>query len=315
MSQTNERYHHLLAANRWLHSLHRHKITPSEFLYISSFLVNFIVGKLLHLFSQKEEVYNYYNDKGNVFNQYFVKKGWGWTTLVIVFFYTMKALPAVSSTPLKKGGDTEAPNKAGKTLKITVSHLLVALFRYFVATFWWILFTQWCFGIPLMDKVFLLTGGKCGRIPLDNLSKFMNGKLLDLQFLKKIDELYESTAVSSQQCRKLRGSWEGGHDPLGHVFLLVHSSLYLFFEVKEHWGGLGRLVNDVRRTFRREQPTLDAVSFLRRNPEVPIILLMALWWFMLLMTNMYFHLLAEKLVGLAFGYFGVVVMYLVPRWM
>lgn len=315
MTETQERYHHLVTVNGWLHSLHHHKITPSEFLYIASFLFNFIVGKVLHLFSQKEEVYNYYNDKGNVFNQYFVKKGWGWTTLLITFFYVIKAIPAKASKSSVKGGDRGVSAKSPKYLPVTWSHLLGAAFRYIVATVWWILFTQWCFGVPLMDKVFLLTGGKCGRIPSENVSSFIKGKVLDLNLLKKIDELYESTALSSQQCRRLRGSWEGGHDPLGHVFLLVHSSLYLFFEIKEHWGGLNHLVGDVRLMFRRDQHKLNAVAFIIRNPDVPLILLMSLWWFMLLMTNMYFHLLAEKLVGLAFGYFGIVAMYIVPRWL
>ena len=43
--------------------------------------------------------------------------------------------------------------------------------------------------------------------------------------------------------------------------------------------------------------------------------LIGLWWFMLLMTNIYFHLSLEKLVGLGFGYIGVAGLYWIPRWL
>lgn len=311
MLSPNSRYQHLTLIDGYINELRRHKITPSEVIYILSFVFNFATGKLLHLFSQKEEVYNYYNNKGNIFNQYFVKKGWGWTTAVILFFYIVKFTYAKSSSGKSTGSASERTHQH----KLSTIHLLSATFRYLCATFWWILFTQWCFGLPIMDKVFLSTGGKCARITEDRITAHLKGKLIDSKIFRKIDEIYESSSVSSMVCRRLRGSWEGGHDPLGHVFLLVHSSLYLFFEMKEHWRGFGALLGDLSRLFQLKNRRLGVWTFLKQNPEAPLILLMALWWFMLLMTNMYFHLLGEKLVGLAFGYFGIFVVYLVPRWL
>lgn len=310
MLTTNSRYHHLTLLDGYLNNVRRHRITPSELTYILSFVFNFATGKLLHLFSQKEEVYNYYNNKGNIFNQYFVKKGWGWTTAVILFFYIVK----VSFTNIRSGKPTDDTLERTHTRRLSTIHLLGAAFRYFCATLWWVLFTQWCFGLPIMDKVFLLTGGKCTGISEEKIASHLNGKLLDSKVFQKIDQIYESSSVSSMVCRRLRGSWEGGHDPLGHVFLLVHSSLYLFFEMKQHWSGFGALIGDIRLLFQLGNRRLNVWAFLKRNPEAPLILLMALWWYMLLMTNMYFHLLAEKLVGLAFGYFGIFVVYLAPRW-
>ncbi|WPK25189.1 hypothetical protein PUMCH_002493 [Australozyma saopauloensis] len=304
-----QRYHHLSRINTLFNVFHRHKLSTAEVLYIGSFVLNFITGKLLHVLSQKEEVYNYYNDKGNIFNQYFVKKGWAWTTLGVFFFYIVKAIQG----SLDSTGGVNDKNGHGK--RMTVARLCTAALRYVVATVWWILFTQWCFGVPIMDKVFLFTGGKCASISEDRLLRYLKGKLLDHKIFLKLDTIYESTTVSSQVCRRLRGSWEGGHDPLGHVFLLVHSSLYLFFELTEHWNGASSLFSDFRRIFGSKKTRLGVWSFVKQNPEVPLLMLMALWWFMLLMTNMYFHLLAEKLVGLAFGYFGVFLVYIAPRWL
>lgn len=261
------------------------RITIYELLYILSFAVNFVVGKTLHVFSLKEEVYNYYNDKGNVFNQVFVKKGWGWTTLVITIFYAIRVVKSERKVPLVVG----------------------AILRWLVATFWWVLFTQWCFGLPIMDKVFLWTGGKCANIAGDRIAS--------LAFVQLVSQLveeafYESTQISSSTCRRLRGTWEGGHDPLGHVFLLVHSSLYLFHEIQTSWPGWLNLMARLRSSRARG----GVVATVLDTPSLVVVWLLAMWWFMLLMTNMYFHSLAEKIMGLLAGYLGVFAVYYVPRY-
>ncbi|KAF3985125.1 hypothetical protein FT663_05262 [Candidozyma haemuli var. vulneris] len=262
----------------------RWRVSLAEVAFVLSFALNFAVGKLLHLYSEQSEVYNYYNDKGNVFNQLFVKKGWAWTTLVVIFFYAV-----IFSRRRKELGP-----------KTVIS----AIVRYLVATFWWTLFTQWCFGLPIMDRVFVYTGGKC--VAPD--SKHWG------HLFEEVDGLFHSQRISSFACRAIQGKWEGGHDPSGHVFLLVHSSLYLFFEIKPYWKGWQQFTRNVARL---RGPNLPAkiIDTLNTTPQILAIVLLALWWFMLLMTNMYFHSIAEKLVGLAFGYIGVIVMYLIPRWL
>lgn len=283
---------HMATAKRTLSYLDTLKLTLAEAAYVSSFILNFILGKLLHVFSQKEEVYNYYNDKGNIFNQWFVKKGWGWTTFVIILFYSVE---------FSRRPDRRVMAKAAM--------------RWILATIWWILFTQWCFGHPIMDKVFLFTGGKCSNINQERLDRF-GGNGASFSLLQLLDGSFESRLVSSSTCRRLKGTWEGGHDPLGHVFLLVHSSLYLFHEIKPFWQGWASLLRNVQISVRASTKSLSerVTDIIRTTPQVAVVLLLALWWFMLLMTNMYFHLLAEKLVGLLFGYFGVVAVYYMPRW-
>lgn len=281
---------HMAKAKLALLSLSNVRCTVAEVSYAFSFVLNFVLGKLLHILSQHEEVYNYYNDKGNIFNQWFVKKGWAWTTIVVAIFYGV-----------------ELYRKPSRKI------VLRALIRWVLATGWWILFTQWCFGVPIMDKVFLWTGGKCGKVAAERI-----GRLDDLvvALFQQWDGHYESRLVSSATCRRMRGTWEGGHDPLGHVFLLVHSSLYLFHEIKPFWPGWTIFVRQIQANLRPLKSFVQRViALVQTTPQVVVVALLLLWWFMLLMTNMYFHLLAEKLVGLIFGYIGVVAVYYVPRWM
>lgn len=294
MSKNEQIYEHHMAQARSLGArLGRYKVAVLEFVFDLSFVLNFVLGKLVHMFSQQEEVYNYYNDKGNLFNQWFVKKGWAWTTLAAVFFYAV----TVSGTKQNK-----AKLLAG------------AVIRYAVATIWWILFTQWCFGLPIMDKVFVWTGGQCGNIPLDVFAQRVSGALVPL--FSESAGIYESRSISSYMCRRLKGSWEGGHDPLGHVFLLVHSSLYLFHEMHPFWPGWSTVLDSARglALVRRNNAGKHYLELVKKSPHVPVVMLLALWWFMLLMTNMYFHSLAEKLVGLLFGYAAALAVYYVPRW-
>lgn len=261
----------------------RLRVSLAELLFVASFALNFFLGKVLHLYSEQAEVYNYYNDKGNIFNQLFVKKGWAWTTIAVVYFYGNVLLR--------------------QHVKNVQNTLLLAFVRYAAATFWWYLFTQWCFGLPIMDKLFVYTGGKCVAT---------DGKHLSHLF-EELDGLFHSNKISSYACRKIKGSWEGGHDPLGHVFLMVHSSLYLFFEIMPYWRGWQQLKRDWQ-GLKSQTISGKVVQTFYTTPQVVVMLLMALWWFMLLMTNMYFHLIAEKLAGLWFGYIGIAAIYYIPRW-
>lgn len=282
----NPRYDEDLAKiNRLATSLTRFtKASIGEILFFISFAVNFILGKIIHLYSSEEEVYNYYNNKRNIFNQIFVKRGWGWTTVAIVILY---GIAVVKNNRRETNG------------RLVVG----ALIRYIIATVWWVFFTQWCFGLPIMDKIFIFTGGKCVSNEPQHWS---------LGFVET-NGRWESASTSLYGCRRVRGSWEGGHDPSGHVFLLVHLSLYLFQEIQPFWRGWLHLKSGLA-VIRPPQLAEKVSSLVKETPYVFAVFLMVLWWFMLLVTNMYFHSLAEKAVGLIFGYIGVLTVYYIPRW-
>lgn len=197
---------------------------------------------------------SYFSQKKNLFNVYFVKKAWFWTTLVYVAFII---------------GSKMACKKSSRYLG-SVSQIVA---RYAAATFWWVLFAQWFFGLPIMDRVFLLSGGNCEGLA-DTIVR-------------------EGKSISSAACKRAGGQWIGGHDPSGHVFLLVHSSLFLLFEML---------------------PYLMAESRPKLGPAHKAgLAILGLWAWMLLMTSIYFHSFTEKLVGLIWAYGQVVFVYVFAR--
>jgi hypothetical protein len=201
-----------------------------------------LLGQLVHIGRPEP---TYFSNSRNIFNQIFVKKGWLWTTIAFLILL----------------GDTAYVN-ASKRQKSPAHCIGQAFVRYFAATAWWIVFAQWLFGLPIMDRVFILTGGSCeGVTSISNI-----------------------TSVSSAYCRANGGIWTGGYDPSGHMFLLVHSSLFLWLEILPH-------LRD------RKAPLSIAVKL--------VVGLLALWGWMLLMTAVYFHSFPEKVVGLACGYVEV----------
>ncbi|RLV91409.1 FIT family protein scs3 [Spathaspora sp. JA1] len=269
------------------------RITVNEIIFLLSFIINLILGRLIHWTAPQEEVYSYFTDKRNILNQLFVKNGWLWTTVVIAIFY----ISILSHT-------RQQPRKT----KI-IRGLLI---RYGLITLWWILFTQWCFGLPIMDRIFVFTGGKCVA---ENVPSHHVGLFLNLGNGKS-----ESKLISSYSCKRIKGgSWEGGHDPSGHVFLLIHSSLYLFLETSQYWPGWMELINPLSEiAHNHEKSMIEKIKSviilgIKIHPHLLIIVLISFWWFMLLTTNIYFHSIGEKLVGMVYGYIGVVVVYFIPR--
>lgn len=277
----------------------------TELGFLGSFLVNFIVGKIIHFTAQSEEVNNYYNDKRNIFNRIFVKQGWFWTTIVMVIYYGILIYKNESSSA--------NPKKFNSTKVIKT-----AIRNYLITTLWWILFTQWCFGLPLMDKVFVWTGGSC-YVDHDKLTP--NHKLFSMFSAHADQDLTKglwSKSINSKTCRKLKGQWQGGHDPSGHVFLLTHSSIYLFFEMRQlgiSYGleNLKGMINRLTASKTWKQKFGVLGTHILANPSLLVMALISLWWYMLLMTNIYFHSILEKLVGLLCGY-CISVLYLLPRY-
>lgn len=188
---------------------------------------------------------SYFGEKRNIFNVIFVRQGWFWTTIAFI----------AHATHVHKNNNTT--NRQ--------SLLKQQILRYTLATVWWYAFSQWLFGLPIMDRVFVITGGTCEGVA-------------------------DGTAVTSAACRSHGGKWVGGHDPSGHSFLLVHSSLFLWFEIL---------------------PTLRKPAEAVPGAVKGVFALLGLWWWMLLMTSIYFHSFLEKIAGLTWGLIEVSVVYIV----
>ncbi|KAL8933101.1 MAG: hypothetical protein Q9211_005962, partial [Gyalolechia sp. 1 TL-2023] len=114
---------------------------------------------------------NYFALKKNVFNQYFVKVGWFWFSIAWAVWVgvgvgmVQKAGKAGQAERRRvvevddDDGDDKRPSSVDEGLVLTPQRLR-SLGRWAVATVWWMLVTQWCFGPALIDRGFRITGGQ-----------------------------------------------------------------------------------------------------------------------------------------------------------
>lgn len=336
---------------------------------------------------------NYFTQKRNFINQLFVKRGWGWTTVVLGFVVVKYVILRVSNGSTTITTATTATTATASTASTTVDNkekdgkekakfsvekqVLFILARFGAATTWWIFFTQWFFGHPLMDRIFIATGGKCTGIQDgDRLTRYITKNPLLKKFLKQVEEktgsylmpgpmvpegmlsdgndndnLKYEAQISSMVCRKIGGRWTGGHDPSGHCFLLIHSSLFLLFEVlplvpvllkdlfennvlfhklvkksqtaqlaleKISYRKIGNKAGDnisAAPVPEAKESQLQSFSKLILHPLVLVSLLVGLWSWMLLITTMYFHSLRELLAGAIAGYVEIVLVYVLPKFL
>lgn len=215
---------------------------------------------------------SYFARKSNLFNVYFVKRGWGWTTAALLAFVFLH--PAVA-----------APRVRAR-----------AVARWAVLTAWWALVTQWCWGAPLIDRGFRWTGGQCDIAALEVVAG-------------TADAAEVLTAVA---CKAVGGRWRGGHDISGHVFLLTLGSALLMHEVLwplARWAGWraeercvvmgdGALKGASVEADRAHAAGREAKPVLGYGGKFALgVLGLNLW--MLLMTAIYFHTWFEKVCGAA----------------
>lgn len=170
------------------------------------------------------------------------------------------------------------------------------IWRWALATAAWLAFVSWFFGPSLSSRIAVLSGAEC----VVHLPHVPTGGDVGAQVLSVPVEYCERrrpiTAAEHahlfQQAigvASIPDSWRGvprltrGHDVSGHVFLLSLSILTLVDDVAT--GG-----------------TFDALADRAQLAGgVATAALVALWYWMLLMTSVYFHAPLEKLSGLVVG--------------
>ncbi|CAG8925924.1 unnamed protein product [Penicillium salamii] len=253
----------------------------------------------LHL---SENPVNYFARKNNVFNVYFVKIGWLWTTAAFVSLLVFS--PLYSSSRPQSSSQQET--RFRRTLQ--------AVLRYALITTVWYLATQWFFGPAIIDRGFVATGGKCERALREVGNMGPGGSNpTDLE-----------TLFTAATCKAAGGAWRGGHDISGHVLMLVLATGLLAFE------GLGASAPAFLSRFSvtadvgRERKASDADS--NPTPESPeassfaqtwtlrlVWGVVGLGWWMLFMTAIWFHTWLEKWSGLLIALSAVYTIYILPR--
>jgi hypothetical protein len=215
----------------------------------------------------QHEAPSYFARKNNVFNTFFVKRGWGWITLAFVVFLL------------------EHPTLASPSRKARAG------LRWALVTGWWFLITQWCFGPAIIDRGFRYTGGKC--------------EVAETAVFDGVGDA--SDVFTAVACKASGGKWSGGHDISGHVFLLVLGSSFLLQEVgwvAVRSGWFGR--RDERSIIMGDGAVKGAGVEAEQSASEPAAkqalgwggkfatVVVGLSWWMLLMTAIYFHTWFEK---------------------
>ncbi|EEH44196.1 uncharacterized protein PADG_00485 [Paracoccidioides brasiliensis Pb18] len=218
---------------------------------------------------------NYFAQKKNIFNVYFVKIGWVWTTLA--FIGLLLTQPSFTSRCL-------SPNTR-------LRRVGQAIFRYALVTTSWWLTTQWFFGPGIIDRSFIATGGRC-EAPIPSSAD-------------PISEL--AVVLTATACKASGGAWTGGHDVSGHVFMLVLASAFLLIELQ------GRSsAGEVDGSKDKYQGTVEEFPYAERWGRYFVLAVASLSWWMLLMTAMWFHTWLEKVTGLVIALGVVYTIYFLP---
>ena len=237
---------------------------------------------------------NYFASKRNFLNVYFVKILWFWTTIAFGLILSTTHLPLLQQ-------QSKSSNRRKPATGVVI---LQSITRYVLITSAWYLTTQWFFGPALIDRSFTLTGGSCD-LPLHVETRLSSPEKV-------------VATVSSVACKRSGGSWAGGHDISGHVFLLVISISFLLLELwlsdrvlqsysrAEHphisQEAAERIARETSAKEKQEiggweSSALEATARKYTRWFVWTIVVLGFW--MLLMTSIWFHSLGEKLSGLA----------------
>ncbi|KAJ5678964.1 hypothetical protein N7462_007208 [Penicillium macrosclerotiorum] len=253
----------------------------------------------LHL---SESPVNYFARKNNVFNIYFVKIGWLWTTLAFTSLLLFQPTYRSSSSSSQSQQQTR------------LRRSLQAFLRYALATTVWYLMTQWFFGPAIIDRSFVITGGKCEEV-LDKVKKVGSEPSPSAQ----LESLFSAMA-----CKAAGGAWRGGHDISGHVFMLVLATAILSFEVIGTRAFAAFAYSEVEVTRERKASDPDTSQNGSQN-EISSSSVLTTWslrfvwgviglgWWMLFMTAIWFHTWLEKWSGLTVALSTVYVIYILPR--
>ncbi|KAF6836684.1 inositol phospholipid synthesis protein Scs3p [Colletotrichum plurivorum] len=274
--------------------------TPLETIVLAAFPVILFFGTVFSLLSPdvrssrydpstqahfQDTAPSYFARKSNLFNVIFVKRGWFWITAS--FFAFVLTHPATVHTTKR----------------------VQAAVRWALVTTWWFFVTQWFFGPAIIDRGFRWTGGKC---------ELVEEKV-------EVGEGDAKEVFTAVACKAAGGSWRGGHDISGHVFLLVLGCGFLLSEVGWvvlRWKGLSREERSVVMTDgatktatveaqggQGEPVPGDALGF--GGKFAATVIGLSAW--MLLMTAIYFHTWFEKVTGLATALSALYGVYILPR--
>lgn len=165
--------------------------------------------------------------------------------------------------------------------KIGRNEIIKKICSYGFVTIFWIFFNFWFFGRLIFERVNVLSGGYC------EIGGQANGSLLIDKCNKTVD-----------------GTWVNGFDASGHVYFLSSSSILIW----QHLLDFGHFQENFEsQTLYSLDSDFDAASnfegtVIKKRFDLIFsaiaILLLMIWYFMFVVTCIFFHTILEKVVGL-----------------
>ncbi|PVF94684.1 hypothetical protein CPB86DRAFT_808452 [Serendipita vermifera] len=226
--------------------------------------------------------HSYFARKSNIFNQMFVKKAWGWTSAAFWLVF-------LTSSPDRRS--MASATGAGR------------VWKWAIATLVWMGFTSWFFGPALLERLMAYSGGECvvaipapvGSSLAGSAPTLVNVPLEYCHMKTTVTtdthpHLFTSFLVPPPVDFRGRPRLYRGHDVSGHIFLLTLCILFLTDQLSSALLPKPRYISQ-----------LHAVAI---NSSLG---LLAIWWWMAIMTAVYFHTPQEKLSGFLIGVLGYLV--------
>ncbi|KAG8214948.1 Fat storage-inducing transmembrane protein, partial [Butyriboletus roseoflavus] len=146
---------------------------------------------------------DYFANKSNPLNLWFIKRAWGWTSFAFLFLW------------LTSPQHTQA---------------LSRVFQWTLASLAWLAFTSWFFGPALMDRFALLTGGECTiALPISASFTILDEYCLTHLRLSPLTHphLFAAPLILPEPPWSTVPRLCRGHDVSGHIFLLTMSISFL----------------------------------------------------------------------------------------
>ncbi|EGU11722.1 Cell wall surface anchor family protein [Rhodotorula toruloides ATCC 204091] len=243
----------------------------------------------------------FFADKRNPINQLFVKRAWAWiTALFLAFLVAVFLFP--SPLPAQTASSSTRTTSQTRTQAVSTAHVAASVRRYLLASLYWFYLTQatWfgrSLGPSITFRILRSSGAVCvpSALSSEAIAQAGQGGL-------HADGPHDA-AAPPLVCTGAKGEyWRGGHDVSGHAFMMIHCGMFLFELV---YPLLPALFPSLFQYASSRPPAAPK----RLHPVVMVlgyiaVAMIALCWWMLLMTSLFFHSSTEKLTGVAFGVLG-----------
>lgn len=214
---------------------------------------------ITHLPHHLQETH-YFASKTNWLNVIFVKRAWGWTTAAFFALYF--------TSPQRKQTKER-------------------LFKWIVATGFFVVFASWFFGPAVIDRFAALSGGECVVALPGPTGAYMTVPMrycIDKSVLSPSSHpsLFPSPLFTPKDA-----AWAAiprlrrGHDVSGHAFLVTMSFLFLSDQIRTALSS----------------SSFASISVYHQISIALNLALMALWILASYATALYFHTPLEKLTG------------------